>query len=203
MSDAQDDEARDAGSLSGAEAGAAGDDQAVAESLDWDKIDKRPEGGGGRGEAPFEDDDVLEDYPPDGPRGVDGLAITPAEELFPESQADRQARTVPDPLAVELDRAAESSELHRGSLVDRRDDEEDLAIEAGEVPDEAQWAEGEQVAHLASTTPLEDDDEGTMVAREAGGVGEMSAEEAAVHPTGSPPYRDDDSYVDDRDLDEG
>jgi hypothetical protein len=174
----------------------------ASESLDADKVDDTP----GIAEEPFAD------YPPDRPQGVDDMAITPAEEAFPESVAERDARTVPDPLVEELDKRAEQRRREARTESRRQGtdappgnrivgaaphgDEEDLGIETAEVPGEGQWSDGEQVQRLVSTTPLEDDDEGTMVAEEVPALRDLSAEERAVNPTGTPPYHEKDSYID-------
>jgi hypothetical protein len=171
------------------------DSQDVAESLDSDKIDDAQDYG----------EELLADYPPDEPQGVDRMAITPAEEAFPESPAERDNRTLPDPLVEELDERAEERGREQGVAPPNRivgsephGDEEDLRLEATEVPAEGQWAEGEQVERLVATAPVEADDEGTMVAAEVPTLRDLSAEEAAMRPTGAPPYHDRDSYLDER-----
>lgn len=71
----------------------AGDSQDVAESFDDDEVDSENDYSGNR----------PNEYPPDRPLGSLDQAITPAEEAFPESVAERARREEPDPLAEELD----------------------------------------------------------------------------------------------------
>ena len=166
------------------------DPQDIAESLDDDKVD--------------DDDDYAEerggDFPPDRPYGVDRMAMTPAEEAFPEPAGLRASREVPDPLAVELDRRADelASETPGGHGTPLDDD---LATEDERLADDPELGdrgiEDDDVDRLVATSPLLGDDEPALVAGEVESLDDETAEEQAIHTTSDPPLRAGDSYLED------
>ncbi len=158
------------------------DPQDTAEALDDDKL----------ADDPFRDPiESLGDYPPERPSGVDGAMSTPTMEAMGESVEDRDARTSPDPLAVEFDRAAASDDLQDRDLTG--EDPVDL------VPGDDGRPLGRVVDPMAAA------DDGLDV--EADLVGELdlevealddpdlSAEEAAMHLTPDPDFEAADSYL--------
>lgn len=171
------------------------DPQDQAEALDDDKLDD---------DTGIGDEEPTADYPPDRPLGVDRMAITPAEEAFPESVVERARRENPDPLAEELERDAEEAEAReRAAAGDADDDGSDADVELTDIdPEGAGWREDElnRSIELVSPTGLEqEDDEAALVAEAVETDDLLPAEEDAVHPTGEAPYRADDSYLDDSD----
>ena len=161
------------------------DPQDVAEALDRDKLDEDDDYG----------DEELEDYPPDRPSGVGPMAMTPAEEAFPEPEGLRAWREEPDPLAVELDRRADELETRRPDHAaaharDATDDE--LATEDERLARRPRagrprpGARRTDVERLTATSPLLGDDEATLVAEEVDGPDEESAEEEAMHLAAGP-----------------
>jgi hypothetical protein len=173
---------------------AVSDPQDVAEAFDRDKLDEADDYG----------DEELEDYPPDRPSGVGPMAMTPAEEAFPEPEGLRTWREEPDPLAVELDRRAdELDDEVRDHAAARRDGTGDeLATEDERLARDPELGglglEGDaEVERLTATSPLVGDDEATLVAEEVDAPDGESAEEEAMHLAADPPLRADDSYLDD------
>ena len=171
------------------------DPQDVAESLDADKLG--------------DDDDFgaeeLGEYPPERPSGVGPMAITPAEEAFPEPEGLRTWREEPDPLAEELDRRAdevETGSLGHAAAHARGAIDDELASEDERLADDPELspdglALDEPVERLAATSPLLGDDEAALVADEVDDAGDESAEEEAMHLAPDPPLRAGDSYLDD------
>jgi hypothetical protein len=190
------------------------DSQDRAEALDDDVLDDRDDA--------FGDDELDTSYPPDRPQGVGRMAITPAEEAFPESVDERAAREEPDPLAEELDRSAAAEErdaiTHHASRVrsETLDEpsgaaDDDLRLRLSEVPDSEAWpdAELDEPIELVSLESVEDDEideideESDLIADAVRPRGTLPAEEAAIHPTGPAPFRGRDSYLTDDDEDGG
>jgi hypothetical protein len=166
------------------------DPQDQAEALDDDKLDDDT----GIGDA-----ELGTDYPPDRPQGVDRMAITPAEEAFPESVVERARREQPDLLAEELDRDADEAEAREMAAANGSDDD----VELTDIdPEGAGWRDDDlnRPIELVSPTGLEqEDDEADLVAEAVPAVDLLPAEEDAVHPTGEAPYRSEDSYLESSD----
>jgi hypothetical protein len=173
------------------------DPQDIAEALDADKIDDDADGLSDPVEGDYPPGGT--DYPPDRPQGVDRMAMTPAEEAFPEPLGLRASREVPDPLAVELDRRADELEHEapagHGTLDDELSTEDDRLADDPELGDPG--IGDDDVERLVATSPLLGDDEAALVAGEVDSLDDASAEEEAIHATADPPLRLGDSYLDD------
>jgi hypothetical protein len=143
------------------------DQQAVAEALDAHKL--------GDGDD-YTGDDPGVGFPPERPLGSGREALTPTEEAFGESVAERERRTTPDPLATELDAAA------RGEAP--FDDTIDAPVPGGvvEVPgaEVGQLVDGHP-ADEPGGAPVPEHDDGELVAEDRSSAADRSAEEAAVH----------------------
>jgi hypothetical protein len=175
------------------------DPQDVAEALDADKLDDLDEYG----------EEDLGDFPPDQPYGVGPMAMTPAEEAFPEPEGLRAWREEPDPLAAELDRRAEELDGEQRShaaahaAADQADElssEDERLARDPELGDIALESDRD-VERLVATSPLLDDDDPALVAEEVPSLIDKTAEEEAVHAAGDPPLHLRDSYLDDDDDD--
>ncbi len=139
----------------------AGDPQDMAEALDSDKL------------GTPDDPDVEPGFPPDRLSGANQYGTSAAEEQIPEPLAERVLRERPEPLADELDDAAEAQV-----------DPVELAGADGLLGDPPDGVVGRLVEPDAEDVSWVDD-EATSVAR---GVSQkdLSAEELAVHRTESP-----------------
>jgi len=138
------------------------DPQSAAEATDVDKVDDHDDyAGDGPGTA----------FPPERPMGSGRQTLTPTDEAFGESVAERDRRTNPDPVVDELDRAARAAP-----------DEADLGDtgELDEVPEQAG-----QLVDPTGPEPdhegLERDAEGQLLADRVGPAADPAAEEAAIH----------------------
>jgi hypothetical protein len=147
----------------------AGDDQDQAEALDADKLDEA-----------LDDPEGALAYPPDRPLGVLDYGTTAQEERIDEPLEERLSREVPDPSAFPptsgwrgpLDADVEGDLLDDETALDDLDGSGPIGrlVEPG--------AEDDAV--------LADDVEPDAVAT-AVDANDLSAEEAAVNPTGEPP----------------
>jgi hypothetical protein len=144
------------------------DPQAVAEALDADKL--------GDGDD-YDGDDPGVGFPPERPLGSGRETLTPTDEAFGESVAERDRRTTPDPLATELDAAARGEALDADAI-------EGVAGPAGEAD-----TPGAQVGQLVDGHPVDqsggapvpEHDDGELLADDRPVAADRSAEEAAVH----------------------
>jgi hypothetical protein len=134
------------------------DPQSTAEALDEDKVDDREDYHGDRSGVGF---------PPERPMGSGRQTLTPTDEAFGESVAERDRRENPDPLAEELDRAGRSAPSERQGVGAADEDEDPRAVGQLVEPDD----------HDVNFP----DSEAELVADREAPAADQPAEEAAMH----------------------
>ncbi|HLU42474.1 MAG TPA: hypothetical protein VKZ55_08765 [Microthrixaceae bacterium] len=161
------------------------DPQDRAEALDSDKL------------VTSDDPDAEPEYPPDVLLGADDYGITAAEERVDEPLEERVDRESVDPLAAELDTGLDDEDLDElvslEAELDAAERELELTTGDGLEAEDLRAAEepGEVVGRIYE--PGTDEDVTEFIDREGDSVGsevpaeDLSAEEAAMHPTDDPP----------------
>jgi hypothetical protein len=129
-------------------------------------------------------------FPPDRPLGVEEYGTTASEERVDEPLAERLRREVPDPSLTAGGRYGDGDEDDPELIrLELGDDAADRDAGDGDDDEDRQAPVGRLVDPGASDDAFDLDDQEADAVADLAEERDLSAEEAAVHLTGAPPFR--------------